>query len=304
LGQGKGIAPGEIQKTLQIHLVDTNQNWHVLVQCPHHQGDKAAPFGLQLAEFVYDQGGGPVHPGHGLDRGGLQDAAVQTAATGMGAQFLRNPVNGTIGQDGKVHLARMLVLTGCGDLHRASQRHPIGAKQRHGAGDTGIGRPPPCNRDIAQPHSHPPGPTLPERQHNARGGEVQLPSSPPVIATHCLCRAARIWWPAGKERDLARAVAGFPDVDRMPPSIACLAVAIAVLVAAIPLALALTTPAVSGWPWLVAPGAGLVFLARGLIGFTRFWARLTPEQPFRRLDRRLYSPLITALGVVFLLNLV
>lgn len=124
-----------------------------------------------------------------------------------------------------------------------------------------------------------------------------------AIALLHLIWAARIWWPAGNEGDLARAVAGFRNAARMPPAIACLAVAIAVLVAAIPLALALTTPVVTGWPWLLALGAGLVFLARGLIGFTRFWARLTPEQPFRRLDRRYYSPLVTGLGVVFLLNL-
>ena len=90
----------------------------------------------------------------------------------------------------------------------------------------------------------------------------------------------------------------------MPPALACLAVTVAVLIATIPLILWLVAAEVAGPAWLLALGAALVFLARGLVGFTAFWARTTPEQPFRRLDRRFYSPLITALGVVYLLNLV
>lgn len=124
-----------------------------------------------------------------------------------------------------------------------------------------------------------------------------------IAALHLLW-AARIWWPISQERALVQAVAGFPKADRMPPPLACLIVAIAILIAAIPLVLALATPLLTGLPRLLAFGAALVFLARGLIGFTPVWARMTPEQPFRRLDRRLYSPLIAALGGVFVLNLI
>ncbi len=122
-----------------------------------------------------------------------------------------------------------------------------------------------------------------------------------IAALHLLW-AVRIWWPIADESELVRAVAGFPNTDRMPPPVACLVVALAVLIAAIPPVLALSGPQLSGLARLVALGAGTVFLARGLIGITPFWARMTPEQPFRRLDRRYYSPLISALGVVFLLN--
>jgi amino acid transporter len=125
-----------------------------------------------------------------------------------------------------------------------------------------------------------------------------------AIAVLHLIWAVRIWWPIPNERDLVRAVAGFPGADRMPPALACLAVTVAVLIATIPLILTLFSAEVTGPAWLVTLGASMVFLARGLVGFTAFWARMTPEQPFRRLDRRIYSPVITALGVVFLLNLV
>jgi hypothetical protein len=45
---------------------------------------------------------------------------------------------------------------------------------------------------------------------------------------------------------------------------------------------------------------GLVFLGRGIAGFTPWWRRLTPEQPFARLDQSLYSPLCLLIGLGFI----
>ena len=44
---------------------------------------------------------------------------------------------------------------------------------------------------------------------------------------------------------------------------------------------------------------GLVFLGRGIAGFTPWWRRLAPEQPFARLDLRYYSPLCLLIGLGF-----
>ncbi len=43
----------------------------------------------------------------------------------------------------------------------------------------------------------------------------------------------------------------------------------------------------------------LVFLGRGVAGFTPAWRRHTPEQPFATLDIRYYSPLCLAIGLGF-----
>jgi hypothetical protein len=109
-------------------------------------------------------------------------------------------------------------------------------------------------------------------------------------------------WPGSDAASCARTVAGFKGVDRMPPPASSLAVALllgAVAVLAVTLAGA---PVPSPFAWL-APVAGavaaIVFLARGMAGFTPAWRRLTPELPFARLDRRYYSPLCLAIGLGF-----
>ncbi len=55
-------------------------------------------------------------------------------------------------------------------------------------------------------------------------------------------------------------------------------------------------PIPAGLVFLVAIAAALVFLGRGIAGFTPAWRRLTPEQPFATLDVRYYSPLCLAIG--------
>ena len=57
----------------------------------------------------------------------------------------------------------------------------------------------------------------------------------------------------------------------------------------------------SGGLWLSLGGValGLVFLARGVVGYTAWWAGITPEPNFRLNDRRVYSPLCILLALGF-----
>jgi hypothetical protein len=86
----------------------------------------------------------------------------------------------------------------------------------------------------------------------------------------------------------------------MPPRLASFAIALATFAAGI-YALALADHD-SGGIWLNLGGFALaaVFLARGIVGFTDWWTKLTPEPNFRLNDRRVYSPLCIALGLGFL----
>ena len=124
-----------------------------------------------------------------------------------------------------------------------------------------------------------------------------------AIAALHLAWAARIWWPIREEAALARAIAGFRGIDRMPGTLPSLAVAAAIfaslmLIADLSWASGLTH--LPAWVvWNASAIAGLVFLGRGVIGFTPFWAKLTPEEPFRTLDRRYYSPLCILIGLGF-----
>jgi hypothetical protein len=109
-------------------------------------------------------------------------------------------------------------------------------------------------------------------------------------------------WPGTDAASCARTVGGFPGSSRMPGPGPCLAVT-ATLAAA-----ALIALAQGGWIVLPLPallftlgaaGAALVFLGRGIAGFTPAWRRLTPEMPFARLDRQYYSPLCLLIGAAF-----
>ena len=109
-------------------------------------------------------------------------------------------------------------------------------------------------------------------------------------------------WPARDGRSLARTVAGFAGIERMPPAAASLAVAVALLAACLwPLMLAAEVG--GGLPdWLVGLGGlglAFVFTVRGILGYLPGWRRRTPEQPFARLDPLLYSPLCLLLGSGF-----
>lgn len=125
------------------------------------------------------------------------------------------------------------------------------------------------------------------------------------IALFAVSMAHLLWafgrtWPIRNEKLLAQTVVGFKDIQHMPPKLASLAVAIATFTAGI-FALALADHDSGGqWLSLVGCGLALVFLARGIIGYTPWWAAQTPEPNFRLNDRRVYSPLCLFLGLGFL----
>lgn len=104
-------------------------------------------------------------------------------------------------------------------------------------------------------------------------------------------------WPGRDAADCARRTGGFRGARSMPGPAACFAVAAALAIAAlIPIFLV-------GRFGMLAALAGLavalVFLGRGVAGFTPAWRRLTPEQPFASLDVRYYSPLCLIIGAGF-----
>ncbi len=106
-------------------------------------------------------------------------------------------------------------------------------------------------------------------------------------------------WPGTDGRSCARAIAGFRGIEEMPSTAASFAVWAALIAAAL-VVLALGGVFASPVERQALAGAALfialVFLGRGIAGFTPAWRRLTPEQPFARLDVRLYSPLCVCLG--------
>jgi len=120
-----------------------------------------------------------------------------------------------------------------------------------------------------------------------------------VSTAHFLWSIGRTW-PIRGEKLLAQTVVGTAGIERMPPRLASFAVSIATLVAGIA-ALALADHD-GGGQWLTLAGFGfaLLFLARGIIGYTSWWAAQTPEPNFRLNDRRVYSPLCLFLGLGFL----
>jgi hypothetical protein len=109
-------------------------------------------------------------------------------------------------------------------------------------------------------------------------------------------------WPGRDAASCARAVVGFRGVEEMPSPPAAFAVAACLALATLwPMALegVFATPFAPGGLAATAVMIGLIFLGRGIAGFTPWWRRLAPEQPFARLDTRLYSPLCILLGAGF-----
>ena len=109
-------------------------------------------------------------------------------------------------------------------------------------------------------------------------------------------------WPGHDAASCARAVVGTRDVREMPSTFACFAVAACLVLATLwPLALmgVFATPFPQQGLAATSVMIAFVFLGRGLLGFTPWWRRQTPEQPFARLDRLYYSPLCLLVGAGF-----
>jgi hypothetical protein len=119
-----------------------------------------------------------------------------------------------------------------------------------------------------------------------------------VSVAHFLWSIGRTW-PIRTEALLAQTVVGFEGIERMPPRLASFAIAIATLIAGV-LALALADHTSGGLPLtLLGLPLAIVFLARGIVGYTPWWAAKTPHPNFRLNDRRVYSPLCLFLGAGF-----
>ena len=104
-------------------------------------------------------------------------------------------------------------------------------------------------------------------------------------------------WPGRDAADCASRTGGFRGARTMPGPAACFAVAAALAIAAL-------IPILLIWQFgmlamLAGLAVALVFLGRGIAGFTPAWRRLTPEEPFATLDVRSYSPLCLAIGAGF-----
>lgn len=106
-------------------------------------------------------------------------------------------------------------------------------------------------------------------------------------------------WPAKDQKTLARTVAGFRGVKKMPPRIASFGVAVLIFVAGL-WALAMSDPTPNRTLSIGGALLSLVFLGRGGVGFTKWWRAKTPEEPFATLDRKTYSPLCCGIGLGFL----
>jgi len=119
-----------------------------------------------------------------------------------------------------------------------------------------------------------------------------------AIALVHLLWAFGFTYPAKTEEILAKTVLGYKGVSRMQPKMLSLGMAVAIMAAGI-WVLALSDPD----PNLVLTAGGiilgLVFLGRGVIGYTKWWRDLTPEEPFATFDKKLYSPLCLGISLGF-----
>ncbi|WP_162704371.1 DUF3995 domain-containing protein [Ensifer sp.] len=113
-------------------------------------------------------------------------------------------------------------------------------------------------------------------------------------------------WPGRDEASLSRAVIGARGLEVMPPAGLTVAVAILIFVAGLfPLMFVFGPPL--GLPTnLIRIGMAtlaFIFLARGVLPFTRLFRSRHPQEPFATLDRRLYGPLCLLIGAAYVVVL-
>jgi len=108
-------------------------------------------------------------------------------------------------------------------------------------------------------------------------------------------------WPAETEQVLVNTVIGAADMAGMPSTGSTLVVAgLIFLTGVIGLAAGdVVSPAPRWLMRLLAAGAGLVFLARGVAGYFFEAVAWTPVEPFATLNRVFYSPLCLAVAIAF-----
>jgi hypothetical protein len=104
-------------------------------------------------------------------------------------------------------------------------------------------------------------------------------------------------WPIREPALLARTVVG-TGLERVPRLRALLTGIGAILAGVVALALADETS--GGWLLTVLGVViALGLAARGALGYTSWWQARTPQEPYRTLDRRNYSPLYLGLALGF-----
>ncbi len=130
------------------------------------------------------------------------------------------------------------------------------------------------------------------------------------LAVFAVAGAHALWatgsaFPAKNRKQLSKAVVGFRGPDRMPQAWLIVVVAFALLFSAF---WALVLGGLISMPAWLAVSVGvlvaLVYLARGIAGYMRFWQMMTPKKPFRRLDRIYYSPFSLLAGLAFVILII
>ena len=126
-----------------------------------------------------------------------------------------------------------------------------------------------------------------------------------VAFAHFLWSVGRTWPIRNQNHTLlAQTVVGTPGITRMPNRLVTFVVSMVLLAAGIA-ALSLADHTSGGW-WLTLLGAFLavVFIGRGILGYTPAWRARFPTEPFATLDRKNYSPLCFWIGAGFLILVV
>ncbi|HEX4296553.1 MAG TPA: DUF3995 domain-containing protein [Devosia sp.] len=108
-------------------------------------------------------------------------------------------------------------------------------------------------------------------------------------------------WPIRNEQLLVQTVVGTPGATRMPNRLVIFVVALLILAAGL-VALSISDHDSGGLLWtLIGAVLAIVFLGRGLAGYTPGWRARHSGEPFATLDRKTYSPLCLWVGVGFVL---
>jgi len=108
-------------------------------------------------------------------------------------------------------------------------------------------------------------------------------------------------WPIRNEALLAQTVVGRPGITRMPNRFVTFLVATALIIFGL-IALSLADPLAGGLGLtLLGMLLALVFIGRGVLGYTPSWRAQFPTEPFASLDRKNYSPLCFWIGAGFLI---
>jgi hypothetical protein len=125
-----------------------------------------------------------------------------------------------------------------------------------------------------------------------------------MVALAHLFWALGATWPIRDELLLVQTVIGTPAATHMPNKLIILLGAIGLFLSGI-IAMGLAGHDDGGITRTVLGAVlAVVFLARGVAGYTPGWRASHPVEPFATLDRRNYSPLCLWLGTGFLILVV